>query len=253
MKVSIITVCKNAQDTIEQTIKSVISQTYNNIEYLIIDGKSTDNTLAIVNKYKNMVTAVISEKDEGLYYAMNKGIDLSTGDIIYFLNSGDILFDKNIISHIVKIFNENETDFVFGDIAFYNSDKPNRLILGCQNNVSNFFLAHATISHQTIFAKKNVFVKYGKFDTQYRLQADYEWILRSIIKNKVPYYYTKLTIVKYLREGFSVNNGEIQGLKERLKILPLYFNITQILFNGLLLWFLYRMVKKIKRDWFSKG
>ena len=248
MKVSIITVCKNAQDTIEQTIKSVISQTYNNIEYLIIDGKSTDKTLDIVNKYKNKISGIISEPDGGLYYAMNKGIEKSTGDIIYFLNAGDLLFDRNTVSNVINIFKKKKTYIVYGDVAFYNSDIPMKLILRRQNNVNNIFLTYGTISHQSIFAKRNIFKKYGKFI----LQADYEWILRSFVKNKIRSYYTNQTITKYLREGLS-SNSEINGFRERLKILPLYFSFPQILFNGLLIWFLYRIVKKVKRDWFSKG
>lgn len=252
MKVSIITVCRNAQDTIEKTIKSVIDQDYKDIEYIIIDGKSTDKTLDVVNKYKDHIDIIISEQDGGIYYAMNKGIEKSNGDIIYFLNAGDLLFKKNTVLNIVNIFLIKKTNIVYGDVAFYNSDNPKKLILRRQNKVNNFFLTYGTVSHQSIFTKRNVFKKYGKFNTQFKLQADYEWILRLFIKNKISSYYTNQIITKYLRGGLS-SNSEINGLKERLKILPLYFNIPQILFNGILLWFLYRMVKKIKRDWFSKG
>src|SRR3989338_780018 len=108
MKVTIITVCKNAQDTIEETIKSVASQDYKDIEYLIIDGKSTDETLKIINKYKNKIDNIISEPDKGIYYAMNKGIKRSTGDLVYFLNSGDLFFDKNTVLNVVKLFDKNK-------------------------------------------------------------------------------------------------------------------------------------------------
>ena len=251
MKVTIITVCKNAQDTIEETIKSVASQDYKDIEYLIIDGKSTDETLKIINKYKNKIDNIISEPDKGIYYAMNKGIKRSTGDLVYFLNSGDLFFDKNTVSNVVKLFSKNNSDIIYGDIALYEFGNPKKLILRRQNHVSDFFLAHDTIYHQSIFTKRGIFEKYGKFCTKYKLSADYEWVLRSIVKNKIPAYHANLVIAKYLRGGLSFNEQE--SFKERLKILPLYFSFFQILLNGLLLWFIYRLVKKIKRDCFSKG
>jgi glycosyltransferase involved in cell wall biosynthesis len=252
MKVSIITVCKNSQDTIERTIKSVVSQTCKDIEYLIIDGKSSDKTLGIVNKYKNNIDIIISKPDKGLYYAMNKGIERSSGDIIYFLNSGDLLFDKNTVLKIIKIFKSRKSDIVYGDVAFYNPHNLNKLILRRQNCVDRFFLGHGTISHQSIFTRRNLFEKFGKFDTQYKLAADYEWILRLFVKNRISSSYTNQTITKYLRGGLS-SNSEIDGLKERLKILPLYYSFCEIVLNGLLVWFIYRLEKKIKRDWFSKG
>lgn len=251
MKVSIITVCKNAQNTIEQTIKSVISQNYNNIEYLIIDGKSTDKTLNIIKRYKSKISTIISEPDEGLYYAMNKGVEKSTGDIIYLLNSGDLLFSRHTISNIVKVFKKNNSDVVYGDIALYESNNPKKLILRRQNHVSNFFLVHDTIYHQSIFTKKYIFEKYGKFDTQYKLQADYEWILRLIIKNNITFYYTNQVVAKFLRGGLSFN--EVESFKERFTILPQYFNFFQVVFNGFIFWLLYRIFVKMRRECFSKG
>lgn len=251
MKVSIITVCKNAQDTIEQTIKSVISQTYSNIEYLIIDGESTDKTLDIVRKYKNRIDTVISEPDGGLYYAMNKGIKKSTGDIIYFLNSGDLLFDKGVITKVVKVFKETNADIIYGDMALFNSSNPEKLIIRHQDQVNNSFLVHDTIYHQSIFTKRYIFQKYGKFDTKYKLSADYEWILRSFIKNKISFHYTSQIITKFLRGGLSSN--EIQSFKERVKILFQYFSFYQVILNGLLFWLVYRVFVMIKRECFSKG
>ena len=251
MKVSIITVCKNAQGTIEQTIKSVISQDYKNIEYLIIDGKSTDKTLDIVNKYKSKISVIVSEPDNGLYYAMNKGLEKSTGDIIYFLNSGDLLFNRHTISNIVNVFKKNNADVVYGDIALYESDNPKKLILRRQNRVNDFFLIHDTIYHQSIFAKKYIFEKYGKFDTRYKLAADYEWILRLIIKNNIPFYYTNQVVAKFLRGGLSFN--EVESFKERFAILPVYFNFLQVVLNGFFFWLLYRVFVKIRRDCFSIG
>ena len=174
MKITIITVCKNAQDTIEQTIKSVISQTYNNIEYLIIDGKSTDKTLDIVNKYKNKIDIIISDPDEGIYYAMNKGIEKSSGDIIYFLNSGDLLFNKTTISNVVKLFKKRNSDILYGDVLLYNKDGLEGPIVKQHKNVNRFYLARDGIYHQAMFVKRNLFKKYGNFNIRFKLQADYE-------------------------------------------------------------------------------
>lgn len=251
MKVSVITVSKNAQETIERTIKSVISQNYKDIEYLIVDGKSTDKTLDIVNKYKDKIDVIVSEPDGGIYYAMNKGIEKSTGDIIYFLNSGDLLFNRHTISNIVKVFKKNNSDIIYGDIALYESDNRKKLILRRQNRVSSFFLVRDTIYHQSIFVKKYIFERYGKFDLQYKLQADYEWILRLIIRNNIPFYYSNQTVAKFLRGGLSFN--EIESFKERFKILPLYFNFFQVVLNGFCFWFVYRLFVKIRREYFSKG
>ena len=251
MKVSIITVCKNAQDTIKRTIRSVIDQDYQDIEYLIIDGVSTDETLNIVNKHRRKIDTIISEPDKGLYYAMNKGIKKSNGDIVYFLNAGDMLFKANTISKVVKAFEKNHVDIIYGDIVLYNPDQPQKLILRSQKNVSNFFLGHDTIYHQSIFTKKHIFEKYGGFDTQFKLVADYDWILRSLIKHKISNYYLKLTMAKFLRGGLSFNESE--SIKERFRVLLRYFSPAQVVLNGFLFWLVHRVLVKINREFFSKG
>lgn len=251
MKVTIITVCKNAQDTIERTIQSVIAQDYQDIEYLIIDGGSTDETLNIVNQYRRQIDTIISEPDKGLYYAMNKGIEKSNGDILYFLNSGDMLFKTNTISTVVKVFEKNKVDIIYGNIVLYNPNQPQKLIIRSQKNISNFFLGHDTIYHQSIFTKKHIFVKYGKFNTQYKLLSDYEWILRLFIKHKVSNHYLNQIVAKFLRGGLSFN--EIESFKERFKILPLYFHPFQVISNGFLYWLVHRLLVKINREFFSKG
>lgn len=251
MKVTIITVCKNAEDSIEATIKSVLSQNYKNIEYIIIDGKSTDKTLGIINKYKKRISTIVSEPDGGIYFAMNKGIEKSTGDILYFLNSGDQLFKNTTISNIVTVFKKNKTDVVYGDMALYEADKLNRLIIRRQNHVSKFMLAHDTIYHQSIFAKKKIFEKYGKFSEKYTIAADYEWILRLYIKYKIPFTHVDQIVAKYLRGGKSSN--EIVNFKERLLIVPTYFNRYQVVGNSLLFWAIHRVLNRIRRDVFLKG
>lgn len=234
MKVSVITVCKNAQDTIEETIKSIVSQTYKNIEYLIIDGKSTDKTLDIIDKYKSRINTFISEPDDGIYYAMNKGIRKSTGEIVYFLNAGDLFFRKGTVSKIVKLFKSKKVDIIYGDIILFDPHSPKNNVVKCYRHVDKVFLAHWSIYHQALFAKKSVFDKYGAFDTKYKLAADYEWLLRLIIKQKLPSLYTNQIIAMYLLGGISQRSlGRFY--KERFKVLFSYFSIPQILLYNLLM------------------
>lgn len=251
MKVSIITVCKNAQDTIEQTIRSVISQNYKNIEYLVIDGKSTDKTMDIVNRYKDKIDVIVSERDGGIYYAMNKGVEKSSGDVIYFLNSGDFLFDERIVSDIVNEFKKTNSDIIYGDALLYYENYPKRLILKRHININRLYLARDGIYHQAMFVKKDLFVKYGGFDTRFKLSADYEWTLRVLVRNNATTDRINKIIVKYLLGGACSNNKET--LKERYQILPLYFSLFEVFFIGLLYWFIYHAVIKIKRECFRLG
>lgn len=250
MKVSIITVCKNAQDTIERTIKSVISQTYNNIEYLIIDGKSTDKTLDIVNKYQNKISTIVSESDSGIYYAMNKGVRKSTGDIVYFLNSGDLLFNKDTISDVAKLFKEKNSNVLYGDVLLYDENNPEGLNIEQHKNINKFYLAHDGIYHQAMFVKKDLFEKYGKFNTRFKLLADYEWTLRVLIRNNVTANRIDKIIAKYLFGGASSNYKETW--KERFQILPLYFSFFEVIFVGIFYWLIYHVVIKIRRECFLK-
>lgn len=250
MKVSIITVCKNAQETIEKTIKSVISQDYKDIEYIIIDGGSTDGTLEIINKYRNKIKTIVSRPDKGIYYAMNDGIDKAGGEIIYFLNAGDFLFDKDVVAEVVKQFLKDPIDVIYGDVLLYNRHDPKRLILVKHKNINRFYLAHDGIYHQAMFARRNLFDKYGKFNTRFKLAADYEWTLRVLIGNSATSRRINKTIVKYLLGGASFNRKK--SLKERYQMLLLYFSPFEVVFVGIFFWLIYRIAVKINRKYFQK-
>jgi glycosyltransferase involved in cell wall biosynthesis len=201
LKITIITVCLNSQNYIEKTIQSVLSQTYPNIEYIVIDGNSSDNTLSIINKYQADIDTIISEKDGGIYDAMNKGITRSSGDILYFLNSGDILYDNTIIDRVVKIFIETpEYSMIYGDLIFF-SENDKKYIT---NNRRNFaeFLMHGT-SHQSLFVKRSLFETVGNFNTDFRIVADKDWLLRSIIGKELPILYVRMPICYFLAGGIS--------------------------------------------------
>lgn len=251
MKVSVITVCKNAQDTIERTIKSVVSQDYKDIEYLIIDGKSTDKTLDIVKKYKDKIDIIVSEPDGGIYYAMNKGIEKSSGEIIYFLNSGDFLFNRCVVSDIANLFKENNPDLIYGDVLLYDRNNPERFTIKQHKNLSRLYLAYNEIYHQAMFVKKDLFEKYGKFNTRFKLLADYEWTLKVLVGNNATTSRINKMIVKYLLGGASSNCKETW--KERFQILSLYFSLFEVIFVGIFYWFIYHAVIKVKRECLLKG
>lgn len=200
VKITIITVCYNSVLDIEKTIASVIKQKYKNIEYIIIDGGSTDGTLSIIKAYENKINNLIyiSEPDNGIYDAMNKGIELSTGEYLYFLNAGDELIE-GAINKIIKNLNE-KYDIAYGNIIKINSDIKEKV------EYSKYYhyklLIGRTICHQAMFIKKTVFKKIGKFDLKFKLASDYEFILR-LLKYRGTFRYLNIDIVKYDLQGLS--------------------------------------------------
>jgi len=204
-KVSIVIVCLNARDHFECTINSVFSQTYQNIEKIVIDGGSKDGTIEEVNKYKDRLDVFISEPDDGIYDAMNKGISYASGDIIYFLNCGDYLSDKEIISKVVNIFLKNpNSHIVYGDTIEYNFS-------GVQIYKKNFkesvvhLITQCGIYHQAIFAKRELFQFKDKkaFDTKYKMFSDQNWLLDSVLKTETKLIYIDIPVNYYLMGGFS--------------------------------------------------
>jgi len=203
MKISIITVCYNSSATLEKTIFSVANQTYNNIEYIIVDGKSFDNTLAIIKKHQNIVSKWISEPDRGLYDAMNKGISLATGDIIGILNSDDTFHSNSVIDEVAKFHSQIEIEASCGDIIqhdnqnkvvrYYSSKfwKPKKLKIGYMP------------PHPSIFFKRELFEKYGSYDLGFKIAADYELITRFFLKNNIKWAYNGVTSTSMLVGGLS--------------------------------------------------
>lgn len=213
-KVSIITVCYNSAKTIEDTIQSVINQTYENIEYIIVDGLSTDNTLEIVNKYKDRIAKVVSEKDAGLYDAINKGIGLATGEIIANLNSDDFYIDNNVITDVVTKMQETKSDTLYADLYYVEAIDTNKVT---RNWVSGeykkqMFFKGWMPPHPTFFVRKSVYENYGKFNLELKSAADYEIMLRFIHKYECSISYLPRVVVK-MRVG-GVSNASI---KNRLK------------------------------------
>ena len=208
MKISIITVCKNSEIHIEKSIQSVISQTYKNIEYIIIDGASSDKTCEIINKYTSHIYTFKSEPDHSLYEAMNKGIKLATGDFLYFLNSDDYVFNERVISDVVNFIIENpKSEFIYGNcqtrsplgiLSIHEPVEPKK-ILDEMLILGNFPIQAAS------FFKAELFTRFGYFSEDYRIASDYEWYTRILnVQNVYLSYYPKI-ISSFYRGGLSSN------------------------------------------------
>jgi len=204
MKVSIITTCKNSENTISNTLKSVSSQKYKNIEYIIIDGSSTDNTLKILNEYQSCIDLIVSEEDGGIYNAMNKGINLATGEIIGFLNSDDYFIAPSVIENIVKKFYDTDADFVYSNILLNNNDQIHEWV--CNEYIPSSFSQGWHPPHPGLYVKKNVYNKIGLFDETLRISADYDFMLRLFEIGNFKGAYLPEFIVNYRLGGTSSKN-----------------------------------------------
>jgi len=213
-KVSIITVCYNSSKTIEDTIQSVINQTYNDIEYIIIDGLSTDNTLEIVNKYSDKIAKVVSEKDAGLYDAINKGIELATGEIIANLNSDDFYIDNNVVSDVVAKMEEEKSDTLYANLYYVDAANTNKVVRnwGSGSYKKGLFFRGWMPPHPTFFVRKRIYDNYGKFNLELKSAADYEIMLRFIHKHECSISYLPRVIVR-MRVGGVSNISIINRLK----------------------------------------
>ena len=197
-KVSIITVVLNGEKTIEQTILSVINQTYKNIEYIIIDGDSSDGTMDIVQKYSKYISLIISERDAGLYDAMNKGINHATGDIIGIINSDD-WYEQDAVEKIVQKMMLEDAELIHGDVRRIKED--GKSYISKPSNLREIVI-YMPIYHPTVFIKRNIYTMKGGFDTQYEIAADYELLLRLYYKN-VEYTYIPEVIANFRENGIS--------------------------------------------------
>ncbi|MCK4795116.1 MAG: glycosyltransferase [Desulfobacteraceae bacterium] len=214
MKISIITVCLNSADTIEDTIRSILSQDYKDIEYIVVDGSSSDGTLDILTKYHDQIHEYISEPDKGVYDAMNKGIKLSNGDIIATLNADDFYADETVVSNMVGFMQSNGLDAAYGDLAYIdpnNSDHVTRFWKAGEYKRGAFYHGWV-VPHPTFFCRKQVFEKYGYFNEKFQVAADFELLLRFIEKHQIKVGYLPKVIVK-MRAGGKANvlRGIIRG------------------------------------------
>ena len=236
MKVSIITGTYNSAKTIKDTIVSVLSQTYTNIEYIIIDGVSKDNTLDIVNSYGVKITKVISEKDKGIYDAMNKGVSLATGDIVGILNSDDFFTDNRVIERVVESFKNNDLDAVYGDIHFVNDNDLNKTVRYYSSRIFRPSLMRLGFmpAHPSFYVRRECYNKYGLFDLSYKIGADFELLLRFIKVNKIKIKYLNFDFVTMRTggastAGISSNKQILMDIKRALKENNIYTNMPILL------------------------
>lgn len=199
MKISVVTVCYNAAGVLEETMLSVLNQTYKDIEYIIVDGGSTDGTVDIIKKYADRIAYWVSEPDKGIYDAMNKGTKLATGNFLIFLGAGDLFYTTNVIKNVVEQI-KNPNVAYYGNVIFKGVGKK---YLGKFNKIK---WATTNISHQAIFYPKQVYRIYV-YNTIYRVYADYAYNL-NLLKEKVKFVYIDEVITLYDMTGFSANNRD---------------------------------------------
>lgn len=212
IKISVVTVCYNAVDTIEETIKSVINQSYDNVEYIIIDGGSTDGTADIIKKYSDQIAYWVSEPDNGIYDAMNKGILLATGDYINLMNSGDSFADENVIASFVKII-PSEADIIIGNTIYKFKNSSLLRVPGDLNKLKE----KQPFCHQSALISRMYQLNH-LYDTSFKITADYNFFYNSYYKWKAIYQFIPLTIAVYnCAKGISTDNLK-DSLKENFRI-----------------------------------
>lgn len=228
--VTIITVSYNSESTIKRTIESVLNQNYNNIEYIIVDNLSTDKTLNIIKSYatkfknKNFIYRWISEKDNGIYEAMNKGITNATGEIVGIINSDD-WYAKDTIKTVVKKFSNKNTDIVYGDVnyiinfknkTYYKVEHSKRNLKGLKN--------HMCIHHPTAFVRKDIYYKVGMFDINFKITGDWDFISRCYTKN-LKFKYINEVLANFTYGGLS-SNYTYNYIYERFKVRKKNYTLT---------------------------
>ena len=218
MLFSIITVTYNASQWLERTIQSIISQSYPHIEYIIIDGNSTDGTLDLIKKYQSSIAHCVSERDEGLYDAMNKGLKLASGDYVWFINAGDTLYSETTVQDIVNILNEKFLpDIIYGETQIVDSEGnllSMRRLKAPEKLSWKSFCMGMLVCHQSFLVKRTIAESYN---LQYRFAADYDWCIRCMRKADA-IFNTHLILSRFMEAGMSASNRK-ESLKERYRIM----------------------------------
>ncbi|MCX5784291.1 MAG: glycosyltransferase family 2 protein [Elusimicrobia bacterium] len=219
MKISVITAAYKSGGTIADAIKSLLAQTYKDVEHIIIDGGSVDGTRDIVASFGDKISRFVSEPDNGIYDAMNKGIKLATGDIVGVLNSDDMYADKNALARVAAAFENPEVDVCYGDLVYVspvNIDKPVR-VWKSSPYAPGCFLSGWVPPHPTFFARRPVYTKHGGFDLSFPLAADFELMLRFLHCYKLKSVYIPATIMK-MRLGGATNKNAGNVLRQNIEI-----------------------------------
>ena len=208
MLLTIITSVFNAKDTIEQCLLSVLCQTHDNIEHLVVDGGSDDGTAEIVERYRDRIAGFVSEPDEGIYHAMNKGIRLATGDIVGFLNADDFYADRQVLADVVRIMEKTRADCCYGDLEYVQKGDTRRVMRKWKSGPyeEGLFERGWHPPHPSFFVRKEIFDRYGMFDTSFDIASDYELMLRFLKKHKIKWCYLPRVLVKMRTGGTSAGS-----------------------------------------------
>lgn len=240
-KFSVITVCYNAEATLEDTIQSVISQTYHHVEYIIVDGASKDRTMDIVNRYRDRIAVVVSEPDKGLYDAMNKGIRLATGDYLCFLNAGDSFHEDDTLQQMVhSIHTLQLPDVLYGETELVDHEGHflrMRRLQAPEHLTWKSFRQGMLVCHQAFFPRRDLVMPY---DLRYRFSADFDWCIKIMKKSKV-LHNTHLTLIDYLAEGMTTRNHQA-SLRERFRIMARHYGWASTVVHHA--WFALRLLLK---------
>lgn len=242
MKITIITIVYNNRETIADAIESVLAQTYPDIEYIVVDGQSTDGTVEIVKSYGSKITTFISEKDSGLYDAINKGIKLATGDVVGLLHSDDTFNTQDALKAVAEAFRNNRTDSVYADLVYVDREKPERVIRNWKSGSyerSNFL--HGWMPpHPTFYVKREVYERLGLYNIKFTSAADYELMLRYLYKQGISTCYVPEVLVR-MRVGGKSN----VTLGNRWKANQEDYHAWQI--NGLKPYYYTRYLKPLRK------
>lgn len=226
MKISVITVCLNAGNTIEDTLLSVFKQTCKNFELIVIDGASKDTTLEIIKKYWDQISYFVSEPDSGVYDAMNKGIKAASGDFLIFLNADDVFCDENVLEEVSKALEKNpDVKFLFGDCQYLSEGKKIDSIQRFNKFKDDFSIILNNICHQSIFYHKSLFEKFGGYSMDYKIYADWDFNIKCLAQNKIRAMHLPVIVSKFQLGGIcSSQKYKKICQKEKNKLIEKYFS-----------------------------
>ncbi len=225
MKISIITVVYNGAETIEETIQSVFSQNFKDIQYIVVDGGSTDGTIDIVRRYSDKIDEFISEPDNGIYDAMNKGIALATGDVIGLLNADDVYQDEMILDKVAGCFKQPDIDACYADLVYVSQSDTSHIVRYWRSCIyePGLFLSGWMPAHPTLYLRRAIYQKYGVFDLSYKLQSDFELTMRFMHVHNIRTQYIPEVFVRMRTGGASnqslknIIRGNIEAYKATKK------------------------------------
>jgi glycosyltransferase involved in cell wall biosynthesis len=227
-KITVITVTFNSSSSLESTIESVINQDYPDIEYILIDGGSTDGTIDLIKKYQSKINHWVSERDDGIYYAMNKGIFLASGQFINFMNSGDSFYTNDVVSHIFS--QGQDADIIYGDAIM---QYPTFQTKWKKSNLKDSW-KEMPFCHQASFVNTSIMKSY-KFDARFKLSSDFDFLYRAALSNKSFKYVNKVVCLNDNRMGASLSNGFLSIKEREMAVLEKNFSVYRFIYFKMLI------------------